>query len=334
MLQLRNETAFATDRCILLDKDANQIWTVILKATFQLNADGPPSLAAQQEPVCRAPRYRGDPAHTSLLRECELVVGHPGTDIILNGSAHAPHGQPARQVDVSLRVGGLYKTIRVFGDRHWERGLMRPRMTPPEPFINLPLTYERAYGGRATDEPEQFEPRNPAGTGFTLRAPEDGLKLPNLEDPAHLVSSWTDRPPPASFGAIASWWSPRSTYVGTCDQRWRDERMPLWPEDHDLRHHRSAHPDLVSEEPLPMGALVELQNLTRGGVTRFRLPKIYPAVEAEVGQERYRQEVQLDRLIIEPDDGKVLLIWRASLNCGRDARRVRQSIIRLKRVLS
>lgn len=334
MLQIRNETAFAAERGILLDKAANQVWTVILKATYQLQPDGTLSLAAEQEPVCRVPRYRGDPASTSLIRECEMVVDHPGTDIILNGSAYAPGGEPVRQLDASLRVGSLYKVIRVFGDRYWERGLLRPRMSAPAQFTTLPLSYEFAYGGRAEDEQEQFEPRNPVGRGFTLRAPDDGSRVPNLEEPGHLISSWNDRPPPASFGAIASWWFPRSKYVGTCDQQWREERMPLWPADHDLRHHRSAHPDLVSDEPLRLGESVELQNLTPGGVMRFRLPKIYPTVEAIVGRERYRQEVQLDRVIIEPDDGKVLLVWRASLNCGRDARRVRQSIIRLKRVLS
>jgi hypothetical protein len=334
MLQLRNETAFAADRGILLDKNANQIWTVILKATYKLHPDGSLSLAAEQEPVCKVPQYRGKPTHTSLLRECELVVDHPGTDIILNGSAHAPDGEPVRQMDVSLWVGSLFKAIRVFGDRHWEQGLFGPRMTPPTPFTTLPLTYERAYGGRASDDPDQFELRNPAGRGFTLRAPEEGLPLPNLEEPGQLISSWRSRPPPAGFGAIASWWAPRSIYAGTCDQQWREERMPLWPEDHDVRHHRAAHPDLVSEEPLRMGVPAELQNLTPAGLLRFRLPKVYPVVEAQVGRERYRQEVQLDRVIIEPDDGKVLLIWRASLNCGRDARRVSQSFIRLKRVLS
>ncbi|MFL5349753.1 MAG: DUF2169 domain-containing protein [Hyalangium sp.] len=334
MLQLRNETAFAAERGILLDKDANQIWTVLLKATYKLSPEGSLSVAAEQEPVCRVPQYRGDPAHTSLVRECEMVFSHPGTGVILNGSAHAPGGEPVRVLDVSLRVGSLHKTLRVFGDRHWDRGLLRPRATPPTPFTTLPLTYERAYGGYASNEPTHFEPRNPAGRGFTLRVPENGLPLPNLEHPEHLISSWSDRPPPAGFGAIAAWWVPRSEYAGTCDQRWRERRMPLWPEDHDLRHHRSAPPELVSETPLPMGEHVELQNLTPSGVTRFRLPKVYPVVEAEVGRERYRQEVQLDRVIIEPDECKVLLVWRASLNCGRDARRVRQSLIRLKRVLS
>lgn len=334
MLQLRNETSFAAERGILLDQDANQIWIVILKATYSLSPDGSLAVAPEQEPVSQVPRYRGEPTRTSLLRECELVVAHPGTDIILNGSAYAPGGEPVRQLDVGLRVGSLCKVVRVFGDRRWERGLLGPRMTPPAPFTTSPLTYERAYGGSVSGEPAQYEPRNPVGRGFTLQAPEDGLPLPNLEEPGQLISSWNDRPPPAGFGAIPSWWSPRREHVGTCDQQWREQRMPLWPEDHDVRHHRSAHPDLVSEEPLRMGEPVELRNLTPGGVLRFQLPKVYPVVEAEVGGARYRQEIQLDRVIIEPDEGKLLLVWRACLNCGRDARRVRQSFIRLKRVLS
>lgn len=335
MLQLNNETPFEAERAVLLDKDGQHVWVVILKATFTLALDGSLTLAEEQEPVCESPMYRGDPGASSLVRDCEVVVDHPGTDIILNGSAHAPSQQEVRELEVSLQVGSLRKCLRALGNRHWERGLFGLRSTRPQPFTALPIVYELAYGGRAPDgSPEHFDPRNPVGKGFALQAPEDGHPLPNVEDPRHLITSWRDRPLPAGFGAIASWWSPRHEHAGTFDQAWQDQRMPLWPTDYNPRYHCSAQPELTSNEPLWMGERVQLRNLTPSSLLEFNLPKVYPVIDAEIGRARQRQKTQLDRVIIEPDDHKLILVWRSWLGCGRDARRVRSSIIRTKEVLS
>ncbi len=83
MLQIRNDTPFQTDRAILLDKEGNHVWVVAVKATYTLHLE----LAAEQEPVCKAPEYLGAPEKSSLRRDCELVVEHPGTDILVNGRA-------------------------------------------------------------------------------------------------------------------------------------------------------------------------------------------------------------------------------------------------------
>jgi hypothetical protein len=336
MLQLRNDTPFQADRTILLDKVGRHLWVVAVKATYTLHLDGRLELAAQQEPVCKAPEYLGAPEKSSLRRECELVMDHPGTDILVNGSAYAPAGRAVPELDVSIRVGSLQKVLKVSGDRHWERGLLGIRGTPPKPFKVLPLSYERAYGGYAPGraEPRHFEPRNPAGRGFSLEPPEDGAPLPNVEYPQQRISSWKDRPAPAGFGAIASWWSPRKEYAGTYDKAWKERRMPLWPEDHDVRHHLSAPVDQVSSTPLRFGEQVELRNLTPNSLLTFRLPALYIVVDTDLGNDRYRQQVRLERVIIEPDDRKLVLVWRSWLDCGRDARRVRQSIIWTKRVVT
>ncbi len=335
MLQLRNDTPFQADRSILLDKEGNQVWVVAVKATYRLYPDGHLELASRQEPVCKAPEYLGTPERSSLRRECELVLDHPGTDIILNASAHAPAGNPVKELDVGIRVGSLTKVLRVTGDRHWERGVLGIRSSPPKSFEKLPITYERAYGGHAPDqaEPPPFEPRNPAGRGFTLTAPEDGTPLPNVEYPRQRVSSWKDRPPPAGFGALASWWSPRKEYAGTYDQKWQEQRMPLWPEDYDPRHHLSAPVDQVSDAPPRFREEVELTNLTPGSRVAFRAPAVPGVVGTRIDHDRYRQPVQLERIIIEPDEEKLVMVWRSWMNCGRDARRVSKSLIWTKRVV-
>ncbi len=74
-----------------------------------------------------------------------------------------------------MRVGTVInKRLRVFGDRYWEKGRFGLRMTEPEPFENMPIIYERAFGGidEQASTPEQLimEERNPVGTGFAVKA--------------------------------------------------------------------------------------------------------------------------------------------------------------------
>ena len=45
--------------------------------------------------------------------------------------------------------------VEVVGDRAWRRVLFWVRPSRPQPFTRLPITYDRAYGGRDTS------PKNP-----------------------------------------------------------------------------------------------------------------------------------------------------------------------------
>src|SRR5579863_9394918 len=147
MLQLDNQTAFQADRAALVDVAGNQIWVVVVKATFVMPHDGRPQAAPEQEPVCRAPRYAAAPGESSMLREGELVADHPGTDITVLGTAYAPAGRAVTALDASVAVGPVQKTLRVSGDRVWEKDGTSLRISSPGPFLQMPINYERAYGG-------------------------------------------------------------------------------------------------------------------------------------------------------------------------------------------
>jgi hypothetical protein len=335
MHQLENNTPFQAEKLGLVDKEGNQIWVVVVKATYVLEGDGTTEVAADQEPVCRCPRYAGEVGRSSLLREVELVAEHPGTDVTLLATAHAPNHRALPFLDVSVAVGTLTKTLRVFGDRVWQAGLLGPRMTNPEPFTDMPITYERAFGGTnvlgaGTDQWEK-EPRNPIGTGFASRAGIlVGKRLPNVEDPSDLIRKWNTRPRPAGLGPIPAFWSPRLEYAGTFDAEWEQTRMPLWPRDYDPRYAQAAPPNLVSPQPLRGGERVVLTNLTPDGHREFRLPRAYLLCRTETRTGSLRQQVQLDRVILEPDAGKILLVWRSSLNCRARIRDVLRTVVETK----
>lgn len=337
MLQLTNQTPFQAERCIQIDRLGNQVWVVVVKGTFRLGpGPGEAEPRPDGEPVCLAPEYLGEPGRSGLKREAEMIAEHPGTDVTLIGSAHAPGRRPVKELDVSLKVGPLSKSAKVFGDRVWESSLTGTRPGAARPFLTMPLTYERAFGGSAMQDPKnpgatEEIAANPVGRGFYLRASDAaGHPLPNVEDPADLIRSWSHRPGPVGFGPVPAGWSPRKELAGTFDEAWKRDRMPVWPVDHDPRHHRSAPPDLVTETPLRGGEAVELVNLTPESRRVFRLPRVFLVVETLYKGQTYRQAVQLDRVILQPDDDKLVMVWRSWMNCHNNARKVEMTTVRTK----
>src|SRR5262249_46279287 len=131
----------------LRDKDGRPVVVLVVKATYELGPEGVRKLAAEQQPIVEADEYYGDPATSSVRYESDLAIFKPATDVLLIGSAVAPSGQPVRQLDVAMEVGPIRKTIRVFGDRSWQKGLLKDSIGEPKEFTTMPLTFENAFGG-------------------------------------------------------------------------------------------------------------------------------------------------------------------------------------------
>ncbi len=336
MLQIENYTPYAADRAVLLDKDGGKVWVVVVKATFRIEGNGACTLHEQQEPVSRVPQYAALPGLSTLLRENELVVEHPGTTITLNASAYGPRGTKSRTIVVGVEVGPIKKHLRVTGDRRWVRSGWRLHMTEPTPFECMPITWERAFGGgwRTPESTRAAYDHNPCGTGFG-ESPRDleNVPLPNIEYPHDAVRDVRSRPAPAGFSAVPGSWSPRRELAGSFDDEWLASRSPLWPLDCDPRHHLAAPSDQVSPTPFRGGELVLLKNLTPEGILNVRLPALHFSFDTYLRRGRASHRGRLDRVIIEPDDRKLVMVWRTALPCGSDARAVEATMIDTKRVL-
>lgn len=330
MLQLTNLTPFQAERALLCDPVGNHVWVVVVKGTFHWKEDGTTDLAAAQEPVCLEPRWVGKPGGSSLLREAELVYAHPGTDVTLNATAYAPEEEPVESLVAEVRVGPLEKRVRVVGDRRWKRGPLRTSPGRAEPFTSLPIRYERAFGGNSPGG-EEHDTRNPIGCGFALDPfALHELPVPNLEHPDDPITVGGRPAQPVGFGPIPPDWSPRRERAGTFDDAWRRDRLPRWPVDFDPRFFQSAADGLASDAALRGGEEVDLVHLTPSSRMRFRLPRQRLTVDTRIAGRRIRHAVQLDRVILEPDDARVILVWRAALACGVDGRRIERSVVDLK----
>ena len=338
MLQLDNRTPYQAERAMLADLDGSEIWVVVVKATFDISL-GRVVIAPVQAPVCLTDEYHGKPGESSLKYESDLTYRKPGTDIVVNGHAYAPGGRNAARIDATVKVGPVEKTVRVYGDRYWRRGVVGLRASAPKPFDRIPLLYECAYGGADTsaDDPKKrgVEERNPIGVGFGMsRAFLRGKPLPNLEDPRDEIGRWKHRRAPAGFGLVCRHWLPRRKYVGTCDERWLATRCPLYPDDFDVRFFLGAAAGLTATPHLRGGERVELTNLTPAGKLSFDVPRIGISMRTRIGDRWLYHHAQIGSVIFEPDHPRVMLVWQSMIQCHRRKFELDTTRITEKRVVS
>jgi len=318
--EIDNKTPFAFQPFFSTDEEAHPLFVPIIKATYTFDDKGRLAVAEKQTPVNLAGEFWGDPDSSSYKYEPECAFIKPATDVVLIGHAYA-RAKEETETEVALRVGPMGKTIRVTGDRYWIKALGAISMSRPAEFERIPLTYERAFGGwdRTNADPDRhaFEARNPVGTGF--RAPdglfEQGVRLPNLEDPQYPLKNYGDVIPPAGFGFTSPHWQPRAALAGTYDEVWNRQRMPLLPKDFNRQYFNGASAGLIAPGYLRGNEPVMVRNASKAGTLSFNLPGVEPPVcRVQVrGRVDHIVETRLDTVIINTDDSVLLLIWRGRL---------------------
>ena len=324
MLQLKNETPFAATMALFPNEQGIDSLYVVVKATFGLG--GGVHVADDQVPPLAADQFWADPVKSSIKYAADLHLTKPSTDVALVGRARAEHGGAVPYLDTTLVIAEKTKSLRVFGNREWRDD---GSVTPPEPFESMPLVYEFAFGGvhKVKSEPPEVlsEPRNPLGRGFRGKRKDRemaGRPLPNIEDPAEPFEQAGDKASPQGFGFIAPSWQPRLPYAGTYDQAWQENRAPYLPEDFDPRFFNAAHPDLVFDRYLQGGEPVEVLNASRDGPVRFTLPVCALSLSVEIAGAVETPPLNLETVLIEPDQRRVCLTWRAMQPCDKKALKI------------
>jgi hypothetical protein len=242
----------------------------------------------------------------------------PGTDVVLNAQAYAPGGQPAKAVEVLLRMDNVSKHLVVHGERLYYGGLVGLTTTPPQPFKSCPILYEYAFGGSDLADPDpsrqRMDRRNPVGRGVAAKPAS------LVHKPAHRIeyaNGDAAKDGPAGFGPIASHWSPRVELTGTYDAAWQKHKKPLLPDDYDPQHALFSPLDQRSERWLRGGERVELLHMTEDGGMRFDLPRLYFTYTTRFGSRREEHRGHLATVIIEPDKRRVMAVYQTSLPVGR-----------------
>lgn len=301
------------------DKGGYESLVAIIKYTFVVDPFGKVEL---DEHTGASPYYvdvcwGDDPATSSIKKPSDLCDYKPGTDVILVGHAH-PRGIESA-VDVTMRVGSVAKTVRAHGLRVWQSGLLGlspgPALAIREP---IPLMYELAWGGLdlAPGEKPLGEPRNYVGRGIARETKKLlGQPAAQLEDPAHPLGGLKNVP--WNVGAIHRHWQPRVAFAGTYDEVWIETKMPLPPNDFDVRFNVTVPHDQWSETPLRGDEPVEILGARPEGPWRFQLPRIAMGFQSSTLGVEAAHRTHLDTFLIDADAGRVELTWRARVPMPR-----------------
>jgi hypothetical protein len=305
------------------ERDGRELIVVAIKGTYAWEQDGGElQLAQEQVPLVEADQFSGDPGYSAPVYESDYAHRKPMCDVLLNGSAYAPGGRPATQVDVGLRVGMLSKVLRVRGARHWHSSLLGTHTGNAKPFVSQPISYDFAYGGfdQRRDDPRSIKTylANPVGLGYRPYQEDlDGKPMAHTEEIGQPTDDPDGRYRPMSLGSTGRNWMPRVQHAGTYDQAWLDERAPFWPDDFDHRHFQSAPPDQWL--PYPNGGEdILLRNLTPSGRLHLSLPALaMPVLVIPYRGRDLELVARVDTILVEPDLQRVLLTWRATYNPPR-----------------
>jgi hypothetical protein len=335
-MELINSTRMVAGYTMGKEPSGRELLVIVVKGTFRIPAQSgePLRLHEEQVPLVMSDVFFGEPGLSAPRYEVDFAPRKHRCDVLLNATAHAPEGRPTTRTTVGVRIGTWSKSFDVVGDRVWEAGLGGIGASVTSPFLQMPITYDRAFGGidnRSEDPAEHaaYLP-NPVGRGFHHQLKSEwisGSPLPNTEETGKPVRWVAGNYRPMSFGPIGRHWEPRYKYAGTYDQQWLDEAFPFLPADFDEQYYQAA--PLDQQLPKPLGEqTVTLLNLTPDGRRDFVLPHFEAPIHIFPRKgEREDLTAQVDTVMIETDLERVTMTWRVARPLMKNMFEIEQVLI-------
>ncbi len=335
MWNLKNETPFAASYANSQDyRTGGAIWQVAVKGTFDISSNGDLKIAEEQVEVHSSPQYRDEEDNSSIVYPSDLEAQvKDRIDVLLNAHAYAPQNKKTKEIIVGVSIDSWVKQLKVIGERRWDSGVGIMFQTNPAPFEKIPIIYENAFGGVDDYKEEElcFD-GNPVGKGFAKsRSHRIGQKLPNVE--------YADQPTKngkpkknrvAGFGALCGHWSPRFNYAGTYDEKWQEERFPLYPLDFNQMFYQCA-PEDQQIQSIVGGEKVTLLNLTPDtGYLEFNIPSVELKFYTKIKNKVIHHMASLHTIIIEPDFPRLQLVWHTAIDCHNQEQDVEHTFIECK----
>ncbi len=288
---------------------------LISKATYDIATDG--SLVPSGDPLPISP----DPLETPFgTFHGELFFKKAGADVCVLGTVR--RRSPVRELVLKLRVADLVNQLVVCGDRVWlPTGDRRRPLAPSraQPFTEMPLGYDRAFGGVADYEgyPAPW-PDNPVGRGYYLTAEQAREHpLPNIEPADGVrVGSWEDHPRVCGWGPYSMTGALRASTAVTVDP----EKMHVTNVDPSLFN--NAHPDLVVPELTP-GDMIDIEGMGDDPV-RVMIPKMLLRLQVSAGAHTSEAMSRIDGVFLWLDARKVVITQRANFSYVFQPRELRR----------
>ncbi|WGR72821.1 MULTISPECIES: DUF2169 domain-containing protein [unclassified Bradyrhizobium] len=203
----------------------------------------------------------------------DIGMPKPQAELLIGGHAAAPEERTTERMMLGWTLGPIQKHVLVTGDRYWQMTTSGWRPTAVQPFQQMPLTRQRAFGG-----PGYAANRVGAGHEALRRSMAGELvALPNVESPEHAIQFIDTIAPPATFGPIAIDDQERLQYAGTYDATWLQSVAPALASDADPRLFLFAPPDqrlsgfICGGEPYALQNFSAEHPLIEGRLPTFRV---------------------------------------------------------------
>lgn len=178
-------------------------------------------------------------------------------EYLISGFATTEFAQQDNQCAVRVQVGELEKSLMISGQRYWLNG----RLTEPEPFERMEITWENAFGGPSFAE-------NTSGKGAdTITVDNIPSRLaPNIEYPSQRMGAPDSKVEPASFGPIPLMRPSRFKLGGSYSEEWLKKDFPGFFPDLNpaIFNAASSEQRWAKRDRLPQAAPFAIWNMTPG----------------------------------------------------------------------
>ena len=234
MLNVRNLTPFSHITFVSALTPDQMTNVVVVKAQYLLkpSTDPNPSRSFElvhmkgSEEIYVTEEPFGELNKSSMRWESDLAPCKPQCDVIVIGSAHSPTGRPTNQVSVGIDVDSadqriLNHRLTVHGKRDFVRrdafdraagAVLRVAsfrsvrrsewyLSDSEPFIEMPIRYEEAFGGEL-----KIYPDDPSADRLTeADRLTDDVRKKHPEGEAAPIAHRTCRTNPVGHGYVEPW---------------------------------------------------------------------------------------------------------------------------------
>ena len=285
--------------------------TFCVKGSFVMEPTG---LLQPEEDVQASGDQYADRDNALPVYDSDLALFKPRGEVMLIGRCFAPENKPVRGTTITLQMGPISKTIVAIGDREWIKtsfGAME--MSAPQPFQAMDVSYANAYGGPGFKA-------NPCGKGYYAKrgnAPSSPYLLPNIENPASLIQSFSDQPEPSGFGPLNRVWPKRMEKTGSYDDKWMKDRWPWFPDDFNYAYFNAAPEDqqvkgfFNGDEAFRLGNLHPQVPVIEGKLPGTRV-RCFIHRRGNPDSALEELAMNLDTIWIYPEEMRFFLIWRGN----------------------
>ncbi|MEC4684084.1 MAG: DUF2169 domain-containing protein [Nitrospirota bacterium] len=237
-------------------------------------------------------------------------------EVLFQARAYAPGGVPVLHRRVSVRVGGVAKSLDVHGDRVWERHVGGWRPSEAQPFVEMPIDFSRDFGGTG------YSP-NPTGKGSGQMSASDPLPLPNIESPFAPMTSPEETPELSALGALHPTWSLRYSKIGSYQPGEIGGQPPSFPANADWTLYNQSLPDQwipgfwSGGEPFLLEGLNPVSDRQEGRLPKIRIRSFVTRSDKD-GESFVEVPMHPETLWFFPHLGLGVVIHRGSMTIETD----------------